>query len=259
VNLDPFVVFCGVILYLAAAPAAIFCGNLIVFRPPRRRAELAAPRVSILVPARNEEANIGGVVASALASEGVELEVLVLDDHSTDRTASLVEEIARQDPRLRLLHSADLPEGWAGKMFACQQLAEAANGDWLLYLDADVRITPDAARRVADHARTAAGHPALVSGVPRQITGSFLERLLVPLIDFVLLAYLPIWVMRRRTSPSLAAAVGQFVVVDRKRYLECGGHGAIRTTFGSRQSAIKPRSFKYSKSALPLSLVSIEI
>jgi hypothetical protein len=231
VNLDLFVVVCGVILYLAAAPAAIFCVNLIVFRPPRCRAELAAPSVSILIPARNEEGNIGGVVTSALASEGVALEVLVLDDHSTDQTATVVEEIARRDPRLRLLRSADLPEGWAGKMFACQQLGEAATGDWLLYLDADVRITPDAARRVADHARTAAGRPALVSGVPRQITGSFLERLLVPLIDFVLLAYLPLWVMRRQTSPSLAAAVGQFVVVDRKRYLECGGHGAIRTTF----------------------------
>jgi glycosyltransferase involved in cell wall biosynthesis len=238
----PFLIFCGVLLYVAAAPAVICLVNLILFRPPRQNSQLPVPRVSILIPARNEEANIRGVTASALGSGDVDLEVLVLDDHSTDRTATIVESIARNDSRLRLLRGTSLPPGWAGKMFACQQLAEAARGDWLLFLDADVRITTDAARRVVDYARTAPGQPALISGVPRQITGSFLERLLVPLIDFVLLAYLPLWVMRRNPSPSLAAAVGQFVLVDRKRYLDCGGHGAIRTTF--HDGIYLPRLFR---------------
>jgi hypothetical protein len=116
-------------------------------------------------------------------------------------------------------------------MFACQQLAEAATRDWLMFLDADVRIAPDAARRLMDHARSAPNQPALVSGVPRQLTGTWLEKLLVPLIDFILLGYLPVWAMRRSSSPSLAAAVGQLVLVNRKSYLASGGHAAIRTTF----------------------------
>jgi len=127
-------------------------------------------------------------------------------------------------------------------MFACHQLADAATGDWLLYLDADVRIAPDAARRLLDHARTASSQPALVSGVPRQITGTWLEKLLVPLIDFILLGYLPLWVMRRNPSPSLAAAVGQIVLVERQRYFESGGHAAIRTTF--HDGINLPRQFR---------------
>jgi len=231
VTFDPTVLLTGIVLYLAAAPAVIFLINLVLFRPPLPRSNLPRPRVSILIPARNETTNIRGVLESALASRDVDLEVLLLDDHSTDDTPAQVEQIARTDPRLRLLRGAELPEGWAGKMFACQQLADAATGDWLLFLDADVRITPDAARRLADHARTAPGQPVLVSGVPRQITGTWLEKLLVPLIDFILLGYLPLWVMRRNPSPSLAAAVGQIVLVERQRYFESGGHAAIRTTF----------------------------
>ena len=249
----PFLIFCGILLYIAAAPAVIFFVNLFLFRSPRHDPALPSPRVSILIPARNEEANIRGVTASALGSGDVDLEVIVLDDHSTDRTAAIVEKIARHEPRLRLLRGRELPSGWAGKMFACQQLAEAATGDWLLFLDADVRLTTDAARRVVDYARSAPGKPALVSGVPRQITGSTLEHLLVPLIDFVLLAYLPVWVMRRHPSPSLAAAVGQFVLVDRERYLKCGGHGAVRTTF--HDGIYLPRLFR--KNGMLTDLVDI--
>ncbi len=230
-SLDPWILIAGILLYLAAFPAVMFFVNLAIFRAPSARPELAPPGVSVLIPARNEEHNIREVLASVLASRDIDLEVLVLDDHSTDRTAAEAEQLAASDPRLRLIRGAALPSGWAGKMFACQQLAEAATRDWLMFLDADVRITPDAVRRLMDHARSAPNQPALVSGVPRQLTGTWLERLLVPLIDFILLGYLPVWAMRRSPSPSLAAAVGQLVLVKRESYFTCGGHAAIRTTF----------------------------
>jgi hypothetical protein len=218
---------------LAAVPAVTFFGNVLRFRPPRRSAALPVPSVSVLVPARNEEKNLPALLESVLASDGVDLEVLVLDDHSTDGTAAVAGEIAARDAgrRVRVLRGADLPEGWAGKMFACWQLAEAANREWLLFVDADVRLEPDAVRRLVDHARTAAARPALVSGVPRQITGTWLERLLIPLIDFVLLGFLPLGRMRRSVSPAYAAAVGQLILVDRERYRGAGGHAAIRGTF----------------------------
>lgn len=230
-SVEPWILAAGVLFYLAAFPAVVFFINLTVFKAPIARQALEAPRVSVLIPARNEEHNIRAAVESVLASRETTLEVLVLDDHSTDGTAAAVEAMAAADPRLRLVRGARLPEGWAGKMFACQQLAEAAAEPWLLFLDADVRLSPDAIRRLLDHARTAPHRPALVSGVPRQITGSWLERLLVPLIDFILLGYLPLWVMRRNPSPSLAAAVGQLVLVNRECYFASGGHAAIRTTF----------------------------
>jgi len=218
---------------LAAIPTVTFFGNLIRFRPPQKVRELPEPSVSVLIPARNEEDNLRDLLESVLASAGVRLEVLVLDDHSTDGTAAVAGEVARQDAegRVRVLPGAELPAGWSGKMFACAQLADAASQEWLLFVDADVRLEPDAVRCLVDHARTAPEHPGLVSGVPRQITGTWLEQLLIPLIDFVLLGFLPLSRMRRSTSPAYAAAVGQLILVDRDRFRSVGGHGAIRGTF----------------------------
>jgi GT2 family glycosyltransferase len=230
-NLDPWILTAGVLLYLAAFPAVVFFINLTVFKAPEARTTSGTSPVSVLIPARNEAANIRAVLESVLVSREAGLEVLVLDDHSSDETPVIVEQMAATDPRLRLLRGAGLPPGWAGKMFACQQLAEAAHGEWLLFLDADVRLAPEAVRRLVDYARTAPHRPVLVSGVPRQITGSWLECLLVPLIDFILLGYLPLWIMRRRPSPSLAASVGQLVLVKRESYFTAGGHAAIRATF----------------------------
>ena len=214
-------------LALAALPACLAAVNLSLLRTPEPEPE-AAGLVSILIPARNEAAVIEGTVRAALASAGIAVEVLVGDDHSTDETAAIVQGIAQADPRLRLVSVPDLPEGWTGKNHACAVLARAARGDHLLFLDADVTLTPNGAAGLAAHARRARAD--LVSGVPRQVMESLGERLTVPMIDFLLIGYLPMALMRLLPDPSLGAACGQMILMRAQAYVESGGHGAIRTS-----------------------------
>jgi hypothetical protein len=196
--------------------------------------------VSVLVPARDEAAAIEPCVRAILASRDVDLEVVVLDDSSTDGTDAIVRQLAEQDARVRLVRGQPLPSGWCGKQHACAQLAEAASHDTWVFLDTDVRLSPDAVGRCVaflDDSRA-----SLVSGFPRQVTGSFLEWLLLPLIHFVLLGFLPIARSRMDNSPGLAAGCGQLFVTRRGDYLRAGGHTAIRA---SLHDGIKlPRAFR---------------
>lgn len=212
---------------LAAAllPALLSAMNLALLRTPEPDAA-AEGLVSILIPARNEAGNIAQTVRAALASAGVEVEVLVGDDQSTDATAAIVAAIATGDPRLRLVPVPGLPEGWTGKNHACAHLAAQARGRHLLFVDADVRLRPAAAAGLVAHARRTGA--ALVSGVPRQVMGSLGERLTVPMINFLLVGYLPVAMMRASLRPALGAACGQLVLIGREAYAGIGGHGAIR-------------------------------
>jgi glycosyltransferase involved in cell wall biosynthesis len=103
--------------------------------------------VSVLIPARNEASGIAISLEYLLKSDHPNFEILILDDHSDDGTADIVSEFARKDNRVRLLRSKPLPEGWNGKQHACWQLAQLANQRWLLFLDADVHVSPDAISR----------------------------------------------------------------------------------------------------------------
>ena len=229
------------ILALACAllPALVAWVNLSILRTPEPDLDVRA-RVSVLIPARNEAAVIATTVRAALSSAGVALEVLVGDDHSTDDTAAIVAAIAAEDPRLRLVPIPPLPEGWTGKNHACARLAEAAAGTHLLFVDADVSLAPAAAAALAAHARRT--ESALVSGVPRQRMGSLGERLTVPMINFLLLGYLPMAMMRASPRPSLGAACGQLVLVGREAYAATGGHGAVRTSL--HDGVVLPRRFR---------------
>ena len=211
-------------LLIATFPASMTAANLALLG----RAEGApAPDtlVSILVPARDEAANIGACLDAALASAGVAIEVLVMDDGSTDGTAGIVEARAG-DARLRLLCAPPLPPGWTGKVHACARLAEAARGTHLLFIDADVRLAPDAAARMAGHA--AANELALVSGVPRQRIGSLGEGVTVPAINLMMLGYLPGAGRAFTNHPAMAAACGQLLMAERRAYEAVGGHAAFR-------------------------------
>lgn len=216
----------AVVLILAALPAAMTVVNLRALARPPLPAD--RPSVAILIPARNEEGAIGACVASALASVGANIEVVVLDDASTDRTAAIVQDLSRQDARVRLVPAPPLPPGWNGKQHACHVLATLTEHPILLFIDADVRLAPEGAARLA--AALANSGADLVSGVPRQIMGSFAERLLIPMINALILGYLPIARMRRDPSEALAAGCGQLMMVRREAYRAAGGHAAIRTS-----------------------------
>jgi chlorobactene glucosyltransferase len=184
------------------------------------------PRVSVLTPARNEASVIESSVAALLAQRYPDLEVLVLDDASTDATAAIVARLAGTDPRLRLLTGQPLPAGWLGKHFACQQLADAASGEILLFIDADTTLCPDAVTCLVAALDTAQAD--LVTALPRQLVGSWGERLVVPLVYASIWLLLPLPLVPRRPEPSLATGIGQVMAFRADAYRRLGGHAAVR-------------------------------
>ena len=237
---NPAAVTASVILVLAFIPAMVSLWNHSIFRQPPEPDSESDYGISILIPARNEEKNIGPAVRAALASEGADVEVVVLDDHSTDRTASIVREIAETDPRLRLESAPELPSGWCGKQHACARLAEHASHELILFVDADVVMDPRAPARLASFLRSRKA--GLVSAFPHQETGTFLEKLLIPLIEFILLGYLPIQMGRWFRSPGFGAGCGQVFLADRSAYQKVGGHTVIKE---SLHDGVKlPRAFR---------------
>lgn len=228
----------AVALATAALPALLVVANLRRFAPAPPPGDPHS--VSALVPARNEAEAIDGLLDHLLASRGVDLEVVVLDDDSRDDTAARVAARAAADPRVRLLSGQPLPAGWCGKQHACAQLAAAARHETLAFVDADVRLAPDALARGAAFLDAAAAD--LVSGFPRQITGQAADRLLLPLIHFILLGFLPLGRARAQPSPALAAGCGQWFITRRAAYERAGGHAAIRRSL--HDGVMLPRAFR---------------
>ena len=228
-----------IVFALALLPLAMTLWNLALYRPPRA-APLTRCRVSVLIPARDEAANIGPAMTAVLANRDVELELVVLDDHSTDGTADIVCAAAAGDPRVRLERAPPLSPGWSGKQHACWVLAQHARHDVLMFLDADVRLAPDAVGRAAGF--LLAGRAGLVSGFPRQVTSTLAEHLAIPWIHLLLLGYLPMGLMRLFPAPGFGAGCGQFMVARRHAYMAAGGHAAIRTSL--HDGVTLPRAFR---------------
>ncbi len=234
-----------VAIVLALIPAIMFVVNLSFYLPPptvREEDAESLPPVSVLIPARNEAKSIRTVVESVLASKYVDLEVIVLDDHSEDDTPVIVQEIAAQDARVRLESAPELPAGWAGKQHACYVLGQLATHPYMVFLDADVRVDPMALVRILAFMEQNPNQAALASGFPRQETVGLLEKLLIPLIHWILLGFLPVWATRRTKTPSCSAGCGQLFVARRDAYVTCGGHSLIKESF---HDGIKlPRAFR---------------
>jgi glycosyltransferase involved in cell wall biosynthesis len=189
---------------------------------PGRPIRARRPDISLLVPARDEAHRLPAALAGMLAQDVTE--VVVLDDQSSDATAAVVQHAAQADPRVRLVRGTAPPPGWTGKNWACQQLAMTARGDILLFCDADVLLAPGAAD--ACWAQMREQHAEVFSVFPRQRTLTPGERLLVPLIDDVLLAFLPHHLLRLPV-PSAATANGQLLMFRRSAYDALGGHAAV--------------------------------
>ncbi|MBE0644159.1 MAG: glycosyltransferase [Bacteroidetes bacterium] len=184
------------------------------------------PSVTICIPARNEERNIGTLLTMLREQTWPALTILVLDDHSEDQTASIVDEHHRADSRITLLRGAPLPTGWTGKNWACHQLAEEAVGEILLFVDADVQPSPDAVGHTIRAMRSFRADA--LSAFPTQLMHGLAANLVIPVMDVLLYAFLPLQLVFRSKAVSLAAANGQWFAFTRKAYTRSGGHAAVR-------------------------------
>jgi hypothetical protein len=213
----------------AVAATAHTAYNLRRLRRPPADPPVATERVSLLLPVRDEAHRVTACLESLLAQENLpDLELVVLDDGSTDGTAEVVSRLLGDDPRCRLVDggSQPPPDGWLGKPWACARLAGAATGTVLVFVDADVVLAPRAV--AATVAVLRGGCLDLVCPYPRQLAVTAAERLVQPLLQWSWLTTLPLGLAERPGRPSLAAANGQLLAVDAAAYRRAGGHDAVR-------------------------------
>lgn len=182
-------------------------------------------RVSVIIPARNEEANIERAVRSVASQTGAPLEVIVVDDQSADGTSAILERLRTALPCLRVIRLDSLPEGWTGKSYALETGARAASGDWLLFTDADTEHAPGSLGEMLERAES--GGVELLSLSPGQLTPTWWEKAVIPLIY--------VWLSRRYSFDEVndpqskaAAANGQYLLIRRRAYDRIGGHQAVR-------------------------------
>jgi chlorobactene glucosyltransferase len=202
------------------------------YRPARsgidRPGKKSLPKVSVLVPARNEAAHIEACARSLLEQNYLNYELIILDDQSQDGTGEILQRLQDEKPRLSVMEGRALPEGWVGKTWACHQLAEAATGEYLLFTDADTRhhplMLPEAISIMLSQKID------LMTGMPRQELGTWGERLVVPFLSWIIFAVVPVPLARRVRFTYLSGAVGQFMLFHRNAYLKIGGHRAVLDT-----------------------------
>jgi hypothetical protein len=211
-----------IITALVAALTAHTAVNALLLRRPRPPTRPVDERVAVLLPVRDEAGRVGPCLRALRAQRGVpHLRILVLDDGSTDGTADLARAVG-----VPVVTGAPLPAGWLGKPHACQQLADlAADSTALVFVDADVILAPHAVATAVTELRAARAD--LLSPYPK-ILANGAERLVQPLLQWSWLTFLPLRAMERSRWPSLAAAGGQFLVVDRAGYDRAGGHAGVR-------------------------------
>lgn len=184
------------------------------------------PLISILIPARDEEKNIGRCLRSLVKQDYQNVEILVLDDNSDDNTGSIVNEWSKKDKRIKLIIGRPLIRGWKGKSYACHQLSVRAKGKYLIFTDADTLHFPDSIS--SSLAALCINKLDALSVFPRQIMVTTHERMAVIFINLAVLALMSIAFIRKTRSPKLCIANGQFMLFKRKVYDSIGGHRNIK-------------------------------
>ena len=183
-------------------------------------------KISVLIPARNEEKNIKDCLDSIFNSTYKNFEVIVLDDNSIDSTFSIIENYKSINNNLKIIKGILLPEGWFGKNWACHQLSENCTNEIMLFVDADVRLERNALGNAVDVFMKFKAD--LLSVFPTQKIKSAGEWLLIPLMDWLLYTFLPLKKVYTSNSKSFSAANGQFLMIKKDNYKKFGGHEKLK-------------------------------
>lgn len=195
----------------------VVCTNTLFHFKNRNRWFDDAALVSILIPARNEEDNIGNILDCLIRQDYANIEIIVCDDHSDDSTPTILEEYSKRQQRIKWFRSEPLPDGWTGKNFACHQLRLRAKGEILLFTDADMHISGDIIARTAGYMNRR--NLDLVSIFPKQVMKTTGEKITVPVMNWILLSLLPLPLVLFSRRSSFSAANGQFMMFNRDDYI----------------------------------------
>ncbi len=221
-----------VVYYLVILTVGLFSflfslSNLIFMaRNTKPAVHTTGPLISVLIPARNEESNIGACLRSLLDQTYDNYEILVLDDDSTDSTWDIVQAYAKKHPRVRPLKGESLPEGWNGKNFALHQLGEQARGEYYLLVDADTIHSPESLSFA--YSNMIYHDTDMISGYPKQILPSISAQAVVTAMHFNILFLTPLWLQKHLTYPFLGLAIGQYIFVRAEAFHAVGGYEPIR-------------------------------
>lgn len=228
-----WLVFALVALWTIPAIIALAVKKLLPYEPGLSAAEsvtkdelaqIFLPKISVIVPGRNEEAQIRNGLTTLLQSTGVDLEIIAVDDRSTDSTGRVMDEIAATDARLRVVHITKLPEGWLGKNHAMHVASEMATGELLLFTDGDIIYEPSAIEIAIRHfLRQKLQHLCLL---PRMLPGSIFENAVVAFFGLAFAIGMQLHLIKTRW-PLSYAGVGAFNLVDTQFYRSIGGHKPI--------------------------------
>ena len=209
-------------LYLSSLALALVIFNSLTIQVIKNSPTKVSGSVSVLIPMRNEEVNVKGCLSSVLAQKGLDtLEVIAIDDGSTDNTSNEVKAF----PSVELISGEKLPDKWLGKLWACQQLAEKSSGDYLVFVDADVRLSDYAVA----NSISKMGNWDFISPYPRQLTSGFVQKIFQPLLQWSWLSSVPLLLAQKYSIKSMAVANGQFLIIKRDAYFKSGAHAGIKT------------------------------
>jgi glycosyltransferase involved in cell wall biosynthesis len=220
------IILAYIVIAFTAIQLFVALMNLLPGTTLPKSGELSGELVSVLIPVRNEEKNIGNILQDLRDQDYKDIEIIVFDDQSEDRTSGIVRGLSAADSRIRLLTSEGLPEGWLGKNHACHSLSKYAKGNYLLFLDADVRIGNNTiGKAVAFSKRHGL---SLISIFPKQIILTNGEKMTVPNMNYILLSLLPLLLVRKSKFISLSAANGQFMFFRADAYMRLQPHWLMK-------------------------------